>query len=151
MNASGSLQDTVGRNLFVKLGYNFGANREQRIEGLGQQVQPERQGQLHLPGRQPRQFGSPTPRSRASRSARPASSTTSASTRLNYKQRRPLGRLVVGTGLLRHQKMRFVAEKGGADKQDPLIAPLGTLVDQSEVRSRRTACAMATAVRRLPA
>jgi iron complex outermembrane receptor protein len=35
------------------------------------------------------------------------------------------------------QAMRFVAEKGGADKQDPLIAPLGTLTDQSEVNSQK--------------
>lgn len=35
------------------------------------------------------------------------------------------------------QAMRFVAELGGSDKQDPLIAPLGTLTDQSEINSQK--------------
>ena len=35
------------------------------------------------------------------------------------------------------QAMRFIPELGGADKQDPLIAPLGTLIDQSEINSQK--------------
>ncbi|MGZ3184942.1 MAG: TonB-dependent receptor [Telluria sp.] len=134
MNASGSLMDTSGHNLFLKL-----ANRltdTQKLEliasrfyvgGKGRYVYQEGNRATGLtdtsvPGKpfegqaefnDFRQYG------------------------LTYTNQDVGGGVLTAMAYRAGQAMRFVAEKGGADKQDPLIAPLGTLTDQSEVNSQK--------------
>ena len=136
MNASGSLQDTTGRNIFVKLGHSFGASKGQRIEALaskfhlfgkGGYVYKEGNRALLLtdtsvPG-QP--FGGKAEFNDFRQYA------------LTYSNDDLLGGVFSAQAYRASQAMRFVAETGGADKQDPLIAPLGTLTDQSEVNSQK--------------
>jgi iron complex outermembrane recepter protein len=136
MNASGSLQDTTGRNIFVKLGHSFGANKGQRIEALaskfhlfgkgGYVYKEGNRAQLltdtSVPG-QP--FGGKAEFNDFRQYA------------LTYSNDDLLGGVFSAQAYRASQAMRFVAETGGADKQDPLIAPLGTLTDQSEVNSQK--------------
>jgi iron complex outermembrane receptor protein len=57
---------------------------------------------------------------------------------LAYKNEALLGGTLNVQAYKASQAMRFVAELGGADKQDPLIAPLGTLlVARHPVSGRR--------------
>lgn len=136
MNASGSLQDTDGHNLFLKAGYGFGAGRSQRLEvqasrfylkGKGNYVYQEGNRALGLTD--------------TSVPGRPfegqAEFNDFRQYALSYTNEDVLGGAFSAQAYRASQAMRFVAEKGGADKQDPLIAPLGTLTDQSEVNSQK--------------
>lgn len=136
MNASGSLQDTTGRNLFLKVGHDFGADKTQRIEleaskfylnGKGRYIYQEGNRALQLTD--------------TSVPGRPfegqAEFNDFRQYALNYANNDFWGGALSVQAYRASQAMRFVAEKGGADKQDPLIAPLGTLTDQSEVNSQK--------------
>lgn len=134
MNASGSLMDTEGHNTFVKLANRLTPN--QRLElvasrfklaGKGRYVYQEGDRSKFItdtavPGKpfegqaefnDFRQYG------------------------LTYTNDEVAGGTFTATAYRASQAMRFLAEKGGADKQDPDIAPIGTLTDQSEVNSQK--------------
>lgn len=136
MNASGSLQDTTGRNMFIKAGHDFGDRKEQRIEVLA--------SKFHLvgDGNYVYQEGNrATGLTDTSVPGRPFEGATEFNDFRQYALTYTHEDLAGGTFSTQFyrasQAMRFVAEKGGADKQDPLIAPLGTLTDQSEVNSQK--------------
>ncbi|NML63075.1 TonB-dependent receptor [Massilia sp. RP-1-19] len=136
MNASGSLHDTNGRNLFIKGGYNFGHQNQQRIEAQA--------SRFHLVGNGNYVYVEGSRANKITDSAergRPFEGQTEFNDfrqyALNYTNEGVAGGTVAAQVYRASQAMRFVAEKGGADKQDPLLAPLGTLVDQSEVNSQK--------------
>lgn len=136
MNASGSLQDTTGRNIFVKLGHNFGANRGQRIEALA--------SKFHLFGKGGYVYQEGNRAQKITDTSVPgqpfggkAEFNDFRQYALTYTNDDLLGGTFSAQAYRASQAMRFVAETGGADKQDPLIAPLGTLTDQSEVNSQK--------------
>ena len=55
---------------------------------------------------------------------------------LNYSNTDLFGGSLLLTGYYARQAMRFGGENTD-DRQDPLIAPIGTLVDQSEINSKK--------------
>jgi iron complex outermembrane receptor protein len=134
MNASGSLQDTTGRNTFVKLGYNIDKN--QRIEAQASKFNLQGKGRyIYQEGN--RATGT-TDTSIPGRPFEGASEFNNfGQYAVNYSHNDLFGGSFTAQAYKASQAMRFVAEKGGADKQDPLIAPIGTLTDQSEVNSQK--------------
>jgi iron complex outermembrane receptor protein len=136
LSQSGSTVDSESKNLFLKLGHTFGENNSQRvmltvsqfrIEGLGHYVQDLGNRALGLTDSSKRgvPFGAKTEFNDFAQYA------------LAYNNNALFGGSLNVQAYKASQAMRFVAELGGADKQDPLIAPLGTLVDQSEINSQK--------------
>ncbi|WP_415909604.1 TonB-dependent receptor [Oleiharenicola sp. Vm1] len=136
MSQSGSINDTEERNLFIKVGRNFGVNNAQRVsltvsrfmvEGKGNYVQDlgDRSKGITDSSKRGVPFGAKTEFNRFNQVA------------LGYTNNNLLGGVLTLNAYKASQAMRFVAEKGGADKQDPLIAPLGELTDQSEINSQK--------------
>lgn len=135
LNTSGSVADSKADNVFAKFGIDFGADKGQRlqlslsdfdIKGKGNYVLVDGDRATGLTNTSER--GQPL----------------GAKTELNrFKQVSVAyrnddfftGNLATDV-YYAEQAMRYPAEDG-ADRQDPLIAPIGTLVDQSEIRARK--------------
>lgn len=137
LSASSSLADSTQMNLFVKGGTDFGA---QRLELTGSWFRLKGKNNYHyVPGN--RALGVPD-------TAEPGPQLVGGidvlrpdfndfkQTALNYSHTDLLGGSLVATAYYARQSMRYPGDNG-VDRQDPLIAPIGTLVDQSEVRSKK--------------
>jgi iron complex outermembrane receptor protein len=136
MNASGSLQDTTGRNIFVKLGRNFGPGNSQRLEAMASKFYLVGKGRyIYQEGNRAAQITDTSIPGRPFEGQ--AEFNDFRQYALTYTNDDLLGGSFSAQAYRASQAMRFVAEKGGADKQDPLIAPEGTLTDQSEVNSQK--------------
>lgn len=136
MNASGSLQDTTGRNIFVKVGHDFGAGKNQRIEAQASKFRLDgKAGYIYQEGNRALGLTDTSVRGRPFEGM--AEFNDFRQYALNYTHTEVFGGTLSAQAYRASQAMRFVAEKGGPDKQDPLIAPLGTLTDQSEVNSQK--------------
>lgn len=135
MSQSGSVNDSEARNLFLKAGINFGTNNSQRvtftasrfeIEGKGNYVLEEGNRALGLTD--------------TARRGQPLNAKTEFNDFKQYAVAYNHSDLIGGSLNVQlykaSQAMRFLAE-GGSDRQDPLIAPLGTLIDQSEINSQK--------------
>ncbi|MES2148935.1 MAG: TonB-dependent receptor [Pseudomonadota bacterium] len=134
MNASGSLQDTTGRNVFVKLGYKL--SQSQRLEAQVSKFRLDGKGRyIYKEGN--RALGIPDTSIPGKPFAGQAEFNDFRQYALTYTNDELAGGTLTAQAYRASQAMRFVAEYGGADKQDPLIAPLGTLTDQSEVNSQK--------------
>lgn len=136
MSQSGSTVDSNSTSLFIKTGYNFGDNNAQRIALTVSQFKVEGQGHyVQLLG--DRSLGLTD----SSKRGVPAGAKTEfndfSQYALAYNHNALLGGSLNVQLYDASQAMRFVAELGGSDKQDPLFAPLGTLTDQSEVNSQK--------------
>ena len=135
LNTSGSTADSKANTIFVKGGFNFGQGNEQRLQASVTSFKIEGKGNYRLVDGD-RATGT------TNTSERPALFGTL--TEINDFKQGSLsylhGNLFGGTFTLdlykADQAMRYPPEDG-ADRQDPLIKPLGTLVDQSEVRSKK--------------
>ena len=140
LSASSSLADSVQKNLFAKVGTGFGPDESQRLELTTSWFQLKGKNNYHyVPGN--RALGIPD-------TAEPGPQLVNGidvlrpdfndfkQAALNYSNRALLGGTVTATAYIARQAMRFPGDNG-ADRQDPLIAPLGTLVDQSEVLSKK--------------
>lgn len=136
LSQSGSSLDSESKNLFLKAGHNFGdANAQRltltisrfRLEGGGHYVQDlgDRARGITDSSKKGIPFGAKTEFNEFNQYA------------VAYSNNAVLGGKLTAQVYKASQAMRFVAELGGADKQDPLIAPLGTLVDQSEINSQK--------------
>lgn len=135
LNTSGSVADSKADDVFLKGGYNFGVDREQRIQASYSNFRIVGKGNYHLvdgdratqvtntaePGPQ---LGAKTEFNEFKQGA------------VSYKHENLYGGIFVADVYYADQAMRYPPENG-ADRQDPLIAPIGTLIDQSEVRSRK--------------
>ena len=135
MNTSGSTSDSKADNLFVKGGFNFGAGNEQRlqamvtsfkIEGKGnyRQVLGDRATGVTNTSERPGLFGTLSELNDFKQGS------------VSYSHANLYGGVFTLDVYSADQAMRFLAEDG-ADRQDPLIAPVGTLIDQSEIRSKK--------------
>ncbi len=135
MSQSGSINDSESQNLFIKAGHTFGENNNQRatltvsrfhIEGRGNYIFEFGDRSLGIPD--------------SARRGRPLNSKTEFNDfnqyALAYNHANLLGGSLNVQIYKASQAMRFLTEDG-ADRQDPLIAPLGTLVDQSEINSQK--------------
>jgi iron complex outermembrane receptor protein len=136
MSQSGGTLDSEERNLFIKVGQNFGNKNDQRVAltvsrffigGKGHYVEllGDRSKGITDSSQRGIPFGAKTEFNEFSQYA------------FSYTHSDVLGGALNLQAYKASQAMRFVAELGGADKQDPLIAPLGTLTDQSEINSQK--------------
>lgn len=135
MHPSGSVADSASKNIFAKLGYNFGNGGLQRIQLTvakfnvnGKDNYVEELGNFKagitdtsVPGSYP---GGQTPFN------------DFRQTQLKYINADILGGTLTMDLYHAKQTMRYLASIGD-DKQDPDIAPLGTLVDQSAINSEK--------------
>ena len=135
LNTSGSVADSRADNLYAKVGFNFGANRDQRVQASVSKFKIEGKGNYHLVDGD-RTAGSTNTSERPGLFGTLAEINDFSQGTLSYKHNDLWGGALSLDAYYGDQKMRYPAENG-ADRQDPLIAPLGTLVDQSEVRSRK--------------
>ena len=135
LNTSGSLADSEGKNLFLKVGTNFGAGESQRLQATVSRFHIEGKANYVLVD-----GNRDTGETNTSERGRPLGSLSSFN---DFKQgvlqytHTDLFDGVLSVHLYgASQAMRFEPEDG-ADRQDPLIAPLGTLIDQSEIFSKK--------------
>lgn len=136
MNGSGSMHDTSGRNVFLKVGHDFGDNKEQRVEVLASKFILAGDGNyVYQEGNRATGVTDTSVRGRPFEGATEFNDFRQYA--LTYTHADVAGGTFSTQFYRASQAMRFVAEKGGADKQDPLLAPLGTLTDQSEVNSQK--------------
>ncbi len=136
MNTSGSASDSEAKNLFLKLGGNFGQRDAQRLQFT--------LGRFNIAGKSNyvtsdngnRSLGIPATSVRG----RPLGSKSSFNDfnqySLAYMHDDLFGGALKVDYYRASQAMRFEPEDG-SDRQDPAIAPLGTLIDQSEINSQK--------------
>lgn len=134
-NASGSSNDSEADNLFVKFGFNFGEDEMQRVEMSGAKFNITGKGNYTwIEG--DRELGIPDQAVRIP----PLGSKTEFNDFSQYVLRYSNADLAGGelrVDLYKaDQAMRYPTENGN-DRQDPDIAPLGTLIDQSEIHSKK--------------
>ncbi|WP_284617594.1 TonB-dependent receptor [Aquabacterium humicola] len=135
MNTSGSVADSRANNVFVKGGVNFGTDNNQRIQASYSDFKITGKGNYILVDGD-RARGLPN----VSIPGRPLGSKTEINdfqqAQVSYDHLNLFGGALSINAYAAKQAMRYPAEDG-ADRQDPLIAPLGTLIDQSEVRAKK--------------
>lgn len=136
MGASGSMNDTNSTNLFIKAGHNWGENNAQRLTLTVSQFKVEGQGH-YVQDLGNRALGITDSAKRGVPAGAKTEFNDFSQYALAYKNDALFGGSLNVQAYKASQAMRFIAELGGADKQDPLIAPLGTLVDQSEINSQK--------------
>ncbi|WP_305805782.1 TonB-dependent receptor [Stenotrophomonas sp. YIM B06876] len=135
MRGSGTINDSESKNLFLKLGSNFGEDGMQRLQASVSRFNLTGKGNY---------TGINGDRAKNITSTSIAGTPLGAKTEFNdfnqfvlsYSHADFFGGTLLADTYRADQAMRYPAEKG-SDKQDPLIAPLGQLVDQSEVNSQK--------------
>jgi iron complex outermembrane receptor protein len=142
LSASSSVADSESRNFFLKAGTNFGADDTQRLQFSASYYRLESKGNYHwVEGS--RVLGIPD-----TAAPGPPLGTGGVSIAgqefnefkqyvLTYRNDSLLGGSFTADAYRADQAMRFPGDNG-ADRQDPLIAPIGQLVDQSEIVSQKT-------------
>ena len=135
LNTSGSVSDSESKNFFLKGGINFGANDAQRLQASISRFNIEGKGNYILVDGN-RTTGVPNTSVRG----RPLGAKTEFNDfdqeTLTYTHDDLFSGTLTVNGYRAQQAMRYVAEDG-PDRQDPLIAPIGTLIDQSEIRTEK--------------
>ena len=138
LSASSSLADSTQTNFFLKVGGALGSGGVQRLEATGSYFRLEGKNNYHYVAGN-RALGIPD-------TSEPGPQLVNGldllrpdfnefiQTAVNYSHTDLFGGSLVSTLYFARQRMRYPGDNG-ADRQDPLIAPLGTLVDQSEIRS----------------
>lgn len=140
MSASSSLADSKQSNLFAKIGTDFGDNASQRLELTGSWFKLEGKNNYHYVAGN-RTLGipdtsEPGPQLQGGINVLRPDFNDFKQLALNYTNSALWGGTLNATAYWAKQAMRFPGDNS-ADRQDPLIAPLGTLVDQSEVLSKK--------------
>jgi iron complex outermembrane recepter protein len=140
LSASSSLADTTQRNFFVKLGTDFGPDDNQRLEATGSYFKLASKGNYHyVPGNRALEIpdtAEPGPLLVNGLDVLREEFNEFKQGMLTYRHNELFGGSLIATGYVAKQAMRFGGENS-VDRQDPLIAPIGTLVDQSEIRSKK--------------
>ncbi|HEY0684194.1 MAG TPA: TonB-dependent receptor [Steroidobacter sp.] len=135
LNTSGSVADSESENLFFKGGMNFGANDQQRLQLSVSRFNITAKGNYILVD-----GDRTTGLTNTSVRGRPLGSKTEFNDfdqeSLTYSHNDLFGGSLTVNAYRAEQAMRYVAEDG-PDRQDPLIAPIGTLIDQSEIRTEK--------------
>ena len=135
LNTSGSLADSEGRNLFLKVGSNFGAHEDQRLQATLSRFYLIGKGRYILVDGD-RDTGTTNTSERGFPLGSKASFNDFKQGALAYSHNDLFGGTLTLHLYKASQAMRFDPENG-SDRQDPLIAPLGTLIDQSEINSQK--------------
>lgn len=138
LSASSSLADSTQTNLFLKVGGDLGSGGAKRLEATG--------SYFKLKGKENYHYVAGSRASGLPDTAEPGPLLVNGvnvtrpeynefiQTAVNYSDSDLFGGTLVSTLYFAKQSMRFPGDNG-ADRQDPLIAPIGQLVDQSEIRS----------------
>ncbi|RDZ29271.1 TonB-dependent receptor [Lysobacter silvisoli] len=138
MNTSGSVADSETRNLFLKAGYNFGTDGNQRVEGSFSHFRIEgKANYIQVLGCRPEEFAlCGATRTNTSERGQIFGSKAAFNDFKQYQLSYSHFDLGGGTLLINaykaDQAMRYLVENT-SDRQDPLIAPIGTIYDQSEI------------------
>ncbi|KAF1685849.1 TonB-dependent receptor [Pseudoxanthomonas broegbernensis] len=135
MRGSGTISDSDAKNLFLKYGMNFGENDMQRIQATISKFNLVGKGNY---------TGVDGDRANNRTNTAVRGTPLGAKTEFNdfdqiqlqYRHDDLFGGSLLVDAYRADQAMRYPAENG-SDKQDPDIAPLGTLIDQSEVNSAK--------------
>ncbi len=143
MNTSGSLADSTSKNLFVKGGFNFGAANEQRLQATYSRFKIAGKGNyIQILGCRGPDDDPPcaVPRTNTSEKGHIFGSKDAFNDfkqySLAYSHSNFFGGTLEINAYKADQAMRYLPENS-SDKQDPLIAPLNTLFDQSEIDSHK--------------
>ncbi|WP_430387556.1 TonB-dependent receptor [Dyella sp. 20L07] len=143
LNTSGSLADSTSDNIFLKAGYNFGENNDQRIQASVSRFKIEGKGDyVQVLGCRGPTDDPPcaVPRTNTSEKGHLFGSKDAFNDFKQYAVEYTHSKFFGGTLDINvykaDQAMRYLPELAD-DKQDPLIAPLGTLWDQSEIRAKK--------------
>lgn len=135
LNTSGSVADSEAENLFFKGGVNFGADDVQRLQLSVSRFNVTGKGNYFLVD-----GDRATGVTNTSERGRPLGAKTEFNDfnqeSLSYTHGNLLGGALAVNAYHADQAMRFVTEDG-IDRQDPLIAPIGTLIDQSEIHTKK--------------
>lgn len=137
MGASGSYMDTSESQFFVKVGHNFGKNNGQRLTFSTNQFFIQGKGNYT-----PNPVGNRTLGITDTSWKVPALGAKAVINEFNQYALAYNHAALFGGSLNLHlykadQAMRFQSSTTDSDKQDPLIAPLGTLLEQSEIYSTK--------------
>ena len=140
LSASSSLADSTQMNFFLKVGTDLGSGGIQRLEATGSYFRLEGKGDYHYVAGN-RALGlpdtsEPGPLLINGRDVTRTEFNEFTQTALNYSHNSLFGGTLIATLYYAKQAMRYPGDNG-ADRQDPLIAPIGQLVDQSEIRSTK--------------
>ncbi|WP_077036491.1 TonB-dependent receptor [Pelomonas sp. KK5] len=131
LNTSGSLMDSKSNNLFVKLGFDFGADKSQRLQFSISDFKVQGNNRYHLVDGDRTTGVTNTSVLGAIPGSRPEFNDFKQFN-ASYTHNDLAGGTLQLDAYWARQAMRYPAENGD-DRQDPLIAPLGTLWDQSEI------------------
>ena len=140
LSASSSLADSTQRNFFLKGGFNFGEGDNQRIEATGSYFKLASKGNYHyvagsradgLPD-----TSEPGPLLVNGQDVLRQEFNEFIQGAISYRNTDLLGGSLIATAYYADQAMRYPGENS-IDRQDPEIAPIGELVDQSEIKSRK--------------
>ena len=135
LNTSGSVADSKADNIFVKTGLNFGEGREQRVQVTVSSFKIKGNGSYHLVDGD-RLTGVTNTSEKPGIQGTLAEINDFQQGSISYSHENLWGGVLTLSAYYADQAMRYPAENGD-DRQDPLIAPLGTLWDQSEIRSKK--------------
>ena len=135
LNTSGSVADSKSDNVFVKAGFNFGEGREQRVQVSASSFKIKGNGNYHLVDGD-RNTGVTNTSEKPGIQGSLAEINDFQQGSISYSHESLFGGVLTLNAYYADQAMRYPPENG-ADRQDPLIAPLGTLWDQSEIRSKK--------------
>ncbi|HKX42810.1 MAG TPA: TonB-dependent receptor [Burkholderiaceae bacterium] len=135
LNTSGSVADSKSDNIFVKTGFNFGEGREQRLQVSLSSFKIKGNGNYHLVDGD-RTAGITNTSEKPGLQGSLAEINDFQQSSVSYSHENLFGGVLTLNAYYADQAMRYPPENGD-DRQDPLIAPLGTLWDQSEIRSRK--------------
>ena len=131
MNTSGSVADSKANNLFIKAGFDFGTDKKQRIQVSASSFKIEGKGNYFLVDGD-RATGSTNTSERGQIPGSKPEFNDFKQYTASYRHDDLFGGSFTADVYAAEQAMRYPAENG-EDRQDPLIAPLGTLWDQSEI------------------
>lgn len=134
LNQSGSIGDSQTDNFFFKLGYNFGSTASpQRVDVKWSSFRLEGKGNYtEVDGDRATGRVDTVVKGRPLGGQSPFNDIETISVSYHNYQLPVVGGEFVAHLYRGEEHARFVAEDG-TDRQDPAIAPLGTLIDQSEV------------------
>jgi iron complex outermembrane receptor protein len=141
LSASSSVADSTSENLFLKVGTDFGADDSQRLQFTASRFEQTSKGDYHwvqgdraLGISDTAEPGPPIGTGGVSLAGDEFNEFEQYA--LKYTNLSLLGGSFTADAYYADQAMRFPADNG-TDRQDPLIAPLGTLVDASEIASEK--------------
>lgn len=135
LNTSGSVADSKADNIFVKAGFNFGEGREQRVQVSASSFKIKGNGQYRLVDGD-RNTGVTNTSEKPGIQGSLAEINEFQQGSISYSHENLWGGVLTLNAYYADQAMRYPPENGD-DRQDPLIAPLGTLWDQSEIRAKK--------------